>query len=190
VEAQTDLLREDRPPRVKRARSPRNRRRVRDAGAKYSTLKAIAQALTSRSLPPMDERLKSIVATHIGTLLKDGYELELVRRAAIAAALSWDELRGHNRLTHLVQRIRLMDLADQRAQHEKQKADEGQVDPRVARLLSPARHARPHPNSHAFVRSNRENSCALCEGPVGVHVRVVGIDDDGNGIVVPTGVAS
>jgi hypothetical protein len=139
----------------------------------------------------MDERLKSIVATQIGSLLTGGYGLELVQRVAIATALSWDERRGHNRLTHLAQRIRLIDAGEALERHKQQKAEQGQLDPRVARALSPARPARPHPNSHAFVRGDEPNTCAVpdCGGPVGVHVRLVTIDDDGAATVVPTGVA-
>jgi hypothetical protein len=171
-------------------RSSRNGRARYAGSEKYQVLMGIAQALNARSLPPLDEGGKSILVSQIGTLLKGGYSLELVKRVAIATALSWDERRGHGRLLHLAQRIRLIDADEQRARHEQQKADEGQVHPRVARLLSPARHSRPHPNLHAFVRSDRENSCALCEGPIGVHVRLVGIDNDGNGIVVSTGLTS
>src|SRR5688572_6254522 len=123
----------------RRPHSSRNKPPVRDAGAKYQVLKAVAQALTARSLPPVDERGKSILVSQVGTLLRGGYPLELVQRVAVAAALAWDERRGHSRLMHLAQRIRLVDADAQRARHQQQKADEGMVDPRVARLLSQAR---------------------------------------------------
>lgn len=171
-----------------RDETARPKRSTRHAQEKHRVLKSMARSLNDRSLPPMDERLKSIVVSQIGTLLRGGYAVEMIERIAIATALSWDEARGHSRLTHLSQRIRLLDVAEQRAEHERRKADEReQMDPKVAAMIAPTRP--PRPTSHAFQRSDRPNTCGVCEGPLGVHVRIVRIDDEGNGVVVPTGIA-
>jgi hypothetical protein len=160
---------------------------------KFVVLTAIADALKARTYPPMDERLKSIVASQVGTLLKGGYPLDLVRRIAVELALSWDTVRGHNRLTHLQQRVRAIDAGDATAEHAARKRDAaGPLDPRVAAILrgrADAPPERPRPDSHPFRPSSRPDTCADCDGPVGVHVRLVPLDDDGHAAVVPTGIA-
>lgn len=137
-----------------------------DATAKYGVIKAIAQALTRKSMPPMDERLKSIVASQIGALLKGGWPADEIQHAAIELALAWDSMRGHNRLTHLAARLRAADAARREAEHHERMRIERQE---LAGKAEPGATLR-HPNLHDFV-SDGTGSCSLCSGPIGVHVR-------------------
>jgi hypothetical protein len=158
----------------------------------HTVIRSICGALNERSLPPLDERGKSIVGTQIRSLTKGGYPQELIEQLAIALALSWSEARGHSKLLHLAQRVRLADIGEVRASHDRQRAAEGEpLEQRVAALISPVLTAkrRPHPNTHAFVVGLEPNTCALegCGAPAGCHVRLLALDDDGAATVIPTG---
>jgi hypothetical protein len=143
----------------------RSRPRV-DSAQKYSVIKAIAQALTAKSYPPMDERLKSIVATQVGSLLKGGWPAEEIRHAAIELALAWDSTRGHNRLAHLASRVRAADEARREAEHRERMRIERRE---LAGMAAPGSSMR-HPSLHDFA-SDGNGSCAVCTGPLGVHVK-------------------
>jgi hypothetical protein len=178
------------PPRLQPDSAPSPRAEL--SAVQYRVLKNITLEVARRSLPPLDERLKSIVASQIRTLLRGGYGVELVERVAIALALSHDERRGHGRLCHLAARVRSSDAGAAGSAHDRRKAaEQAPLAPRVAALIAPALASgrRPHPNEHAFVRGREANACAVCEGPIGVHVRLIALDDEGGATVVSTGLA-
>lgn len=137
-------------------------------------LAAVAVAVRRARLPMLDERLKSIVGTQIKTLLKGGWPQAEIEQAAIDLALAWDEARGHNRLTHLAQRMRLLDADRQRRAHVAQMAiGKGNAEELRALIGRQEQIAgRPHPSTHDFRPSEKDRSeCAVCEGPWGVHVK-------------------
>lgn len=128
----------------------------------------VADALKSAKLPPMDERLKSILAGQAGILLRGGWPIDEVCRAAVDLALAWDEKRGHSRLCHLASRVRMMDAELREAEHrERMKRDRA-----IAAGADP-KFIAGNPEFHDFSQADGapENTCAHCAGPVGVHVR-------------------
>lgn len=135
-----------------------------------AVIAAVAQALKAKRLPPLDERLKSIVASQIRTVLKGGWPQEEVARAATDLALAWDERRGHNRLCHLAQRMRLLDADRKQREHlaqmAREKADVGAM--KGVELIA----GRPSPTTHGFLPAGSDkSSCHWCGGPWGVHVK-------------------
>lgn len=130
---------------------------------------ATADAIKRRGLPPMDPRLKSILAGQAGILLRGGWPLEEVRQAAIDLGLSWDEKRGHNRLCHLAARLRRLDADRQTQAHEAlMKEDKATWAAQGIQIMG----GRPMPTTHDFKPSGRDRlSCEFCEGPWGVHVK-------------------
>lgn len=147
---------------------------MRAVGPGQQVIAAVADALKRAHLPPMDERLKSIVGSQIKTLLAGGWPQREIERAAIDLALAWDEGRGHNRLTHLQQRMRVMDAERKRREHVAQIAiGKGNAEELRALLnLGPKLAGVAHPNFHDFMPSEADReSCAHCHGPIGVHVR-------------------
>ena len=134
---------------------------------KRDIIAAVANALRRQGIPPMDERLKSIVATQIGSLLKGGWPASEVQQAAVDLALAWDEARGHNRLTHLQQRMRLMDAEVQRQRHaELRREERAMAVERHATIMAGTR----SPTLHDF-QNDGDGSCRICTGPLGVHVK-------------------
>ena len=134
---------------------------------------AIAVAVKRAGIPPLDERLKSILASQIRTLIKGGWPITEIERAAVDLALAWDEARGHNRLTHLSQRMRVMDADRKRREHVAQMAI-GRGNAEELRKLIGGKFiaGRPHPSTHDYQRGGpMPGLCAVCEGPSGVHVR-------------------
>jgi hypothetical protein len=158
--------------------------------AAHDVIGSICHALSERSLPPLDERGKSIIGMQVRSLTKGGYAVELIERVAVALALSWSEARGHNALLHLAARVRAADAAAAHAEHESQKAAEREpLDPAVASLIAPtlSRPRRSHPNDgHPFTRGTRPNECDVCSAPPGCHCMLVSLGDDGDALVVST----
>jgi hypothetical protein len=138
-----------------------------------TVIAAIVRALKAAHLPPMDERLKSIVGRQILTLHKGGWPIEEIERAAIDLALAWDEGRGHNRLTHLAQRMRVMDADRKHRAHVAQMAiGKGNAEELRALIGHRLVAGKPHPNTHDYIRGGPvPGLCAICEGPSGVHVK-------------------
>lgn len=150
----------------------RSKRPKVDGKAKYAVLKAVAEALSAKTYPPLDERLKSIVATQVGSLLKGGWKIADVQRAAIELALAWDEKRGHNRLSHLAARVRIADADRQRAQH----LERDRIERQELATGAPKGSTMRHPNLHDF-ESDGRGSCRICTGPIGVHVKTLVLEE-------------
>lgn len=127
----------------------------------------VANALKAKRLPPMDERLKSILAGQAGILLRGGWSLAEVSRAAVDLALAWDEKRGHSRLCHLASRVRAMDADRREAEHrERMKIERAAVSGMEASLVA------QDTSLHVFAQDPAApaNTCRHCRGPLGVHI--------------------
>ena len=132
-----------------------------------SIIADVCAVLRRNHIPDMDERLRSIVGAQIKRLLAGGWPADEIRRAAVDLALAWDEARGHNRLTHLQQRMRLMDAEVQRQRHaELRREERAMAVERHATIMAGTR----SPTLHDF-QNDGDGSCRICTGPLGVHVK-------------------
>lgn len=154
----------------------RRRRPTVDPQTKYEILRAIALACKRGSVPPLDERLKSIVATQVGNLLRGGWKAEEIRHVAVELALKYDRFHQHESMLGLQRVMELRDEDRAVARHQKRmKVAAGPVDPRVAQILGPVtrRDPRVHPSNH---RADGD-PCRVCQGPPGVHVAFTNIPE-------------
>lgn len=55
-------------------------------GKQHALIVAISDALITSAAPPLDERLKSIIASAVRHLLKGHYDFDLIRRVAVNLA--------------------------------------------------------------------------------------------------------
>jgi hypothetical protein len=150
-------------------RPRRARRATVDGKAKYAVLKAIALACAKHSVPPLDERLKSMVAAMIGNLLRGGWRADEIEKVAVELALKYDRFHAHESMLGLQRVMEIRDEERQETEHaQRMKAAAAPVDPRVAEILGPvARHdPRRLPGNH---RPDGD-PCKICQGPPGVHV--------------------
>jgi len=150
----------------KRALSAQVPKKTRVRGEdKRSVIASVAAALKDGNFPSMDERLKNMLASQVGDLLRGGFKLDDIRYAAVELGLSWDQKRGHNRLCHLAARVRSEFWAEEFADHAIRMVNAREAEP----ILPIA--GRPHPNSHPYTLGEVRGDCGVCGGPVGVHVR-------------------
>lgn len=84
------------------AKAPRKQWRA----EKRALLVEIATACKRHNQPHIPEGAKDILLGAIGDLLNTGYELELIRRTALNAALDYDGIRGYSKLLQLRMRVR------------------------------------------------------------------------------------
>lgn len=147
---------------------PRAARKSPTARGSQVVVTATCASVASHGLPPLDARLKSILAGQAGVLLRGGWPLDEVRQASIDLALAWDEKRGHNRLCHLASRVRAKDAELAAKQHDERLRLERQY----AAGLRPDLAVRS-PSLHDFEQEPDapSNTCRFCRGPIGVHVR-------------------
>ncbi len=73
---------------------------------KRGLMAEVALTVRNRNLPHIPERAKDIFLAAAGDLLQGGYDLALVRKVAIDAALDYDDVRGYSKLTQLRLRVR------------------------------------------------------------------------------------
>jgi hypothetical protein len=102
----------------------------------------LANAVRAHDWPALDERLKSILVTAIGSLLKGGYDLALIQSTAIAAALDYTDSRGYSRLLQLRLRVRAAQSQIDLDAHERRKHDEREAEPLDPRALKEVRRLR------------------------------------------------
>lgn len=134
---------------------------------KRSVIASVAAALKDGNFPSMDERLKNMVASQVGDLLRGGFKLDDIRYAAVELGLSWDQKRGHNRLCHLAARVRSEFWAEEFADHALRMVNSREAEPLGVEHIA----GKPHPNQHPYTRGEIRGDCGLCGGPIGVHVR-------------------
>jgi hypothetical protein len=147
-----------------------------DGKAKYRVVKAILQACERIGAPPLDERLKSIVASMIGNCLKGGYPEDHIRRVGVELVDKYTRFHGHESMLALQRIVIQRDDDDRMKAHEAQLVQErGPLDPRVAALLGPVmkRDPRRLPGNHR----PQGDPCAICQGPPGVHVKLTNVPE-------------
>lgn len=62
---------------------------------KAAIISEVARALERHNTPPLDERLKSILASQVGNLLKRGYSEAVIQDEAVRLAMAWTPTKGH-----------------------------------------------------------------------------------------------
>lgn len=117
-------------------------RKTQYGAEKRAILAGIANTVRAHNQPPLDERLKSILVTAIGSLLKGGYDVELIQRVASAVALDYSDMRGYSRLLQLRMRVRAEQSQIDLAEHVRRKHDEREREPFDPRALEEVRRLR------------------------------------------------
>jgi hypothetical protein len=135
---------------------------------------ALGDYANTHAVPPLDRGLRSIVVQQVGNLLRGGWPLEEIKAQALSIFSQYNLAHGHKLMTQLQ---RTMELADEKRQADAHDArmKRDRVAPDVAALLpskAMPETRRRHPNNHRF-EWDSSDSCRICGGPPGVHVRPV-----------------
>jgi hypothetical protein len=150
---------------------------------------SVARVLTAMGAPPLDRGGKSILAQQVRNLLRGGWPVGEIEATAKDLAGRYDRYHGHKMLTQLQRVMERGDEDRQAKEHTDGKPEferialeaaanlraQGITNPAIERVFqraTAAERAKRHPNAHPFMpESDDRESCSVCGGPVGVHVR-------------------
>lgn len=153
----------------------------------------LARYCRDHHIPPLDRGLRSIVVQQTRNVLRGGWPVEEILPVAVELASRYTRFDGHKALLGLQRTIETADEGRAAKAHQDRMADERATPMHagVAAVIArpAARASDDHPSRHPFTDGGPDReSCLRCGGGIGVHIRLVTIDDEGRAITVPTGV--
>lgn len=134
-------------------------------------LRAIGDYVNAHSIPPLDRGLRSIVAQQVANLLRGGWPIEEIKATALELLAQYDRFAGHRAMTQLQRTLEVADEDRQEAAHRAQKHAPLSPDAMKAMGFDAGRRRLERPEAHEFTKSAEPNTCEICRGPLGVHVR-------------------